>query len=127
MIKGFKTETSPLTAKELEAVELIAKAMKWRIGEHNAITGKEITRAMAYKGFKIDGARLRKMINHIRMNGMVQNLCATSKGYFMAETEAELKDYIQGLTARIEAQQAILQAAKNDLHFMKSGTFAISS
>lgn len=114
MIKGFDTETQPLTAREMEAMPLIAYGIRNRVGQKMAITGSGIIKAMKLGGFNLNGARLRKIINFIRITNKVPRLCATSKGYFVAKDDQELNDYIAGLTARIEAQQAILDVLKKE-------------
>ena len=46
-------------------------------------------------GVKVDGPRIRKIINHIRLNGLVPGLMATSEGYYIATTPEELDEYMK--------------------------------
>ena len=63
---------------------------------------------------KINPARFRKMINHIRLHNLPQ-LCASDKGYFMPATMEDREKYIESLRERIGAQLAVLRAAEEDM------------
>jgi hypothetical protein len=54
-------------------------------------------------GLKITDARVRKLINHIRVHDLVPCLIATSQGYYIAESEQELKEYEASLLGCEEA------------------------
>lgn len=112
MITNFEKHTEPLSDIELSISTIIAKGLKARIGKDNAITGAEIISAMKKYDVKLTGARLRKIINYIRINNIVVNLCATSNGYYVASNHDELDEYIQSLQERIDAQVAILSILK---------------
>ena len=73
------------------------------IGKAAAITNKYICSRMRLCGYQISDARVRKIVNHIRTNGLVQCLIATSEGYYVAETEEELKEYEDSLLGREQA------------------------
>ena len=94
MIKGFSEETQPLTEYERKVIlPIILEGLKTKIGKANAVTNKYIISRLR-DGYKIDAARLRKIINHIRTNDLLPGLIATSEGYFLATTESELLEYI---------------------------------
>lgn len=103
MIKGFDRETQPLTEYELGVLlPLLIEGLQTKLGRENAVTNKHIVNAL--KGaYKLNEARVRKIINHIRTNDLVPGLIATSEGYFIATTEAELLEYEESLKGREDA------------------------
>lgn len=103
MIKGFDQETQPLTEYELGVLlPLLIEGLQTKLGRENAVTNKHIVNAL--KGaYKLNEARVRKIINHIRTNDLVPGLIATSEGYFIATTEAELLEYEESLKGREDA------------------------
>lgn len=69
-----------------------------------SVTNKAIIEGMKKNlGLSISDARVRKLINHIRTKDLVPCLIATSNGYYIAETEQELKEYEESLLGREEA------------------------
>lgn len=103
MIKGFDRETQPLTEYELGVLlPLLIEGLQTKLGRENAVTNKHIVNAL--KGaYKLNEARVRKIINHIRTNDLVPGLIATSEGYFIATTETELLEYEESLKGREDA------------------------
>ena len=105
MINEFPEQTSDLSKEELELIQSIIKGLKLRYGKETAITGAEICSKM-----NLNGARLRKMINHIRVNSLLHRLCGSKNGYFMANDSKELDDYIISFKQRIKSQVYVLNA-----------------
>ena len=64
-------------------------------GERNIISSRELEAT-----FRIRGSELRRMINHLRADGIP--ICSTDKGYFYAETNEELERTIRQLQSRIK-------------------------
>ena len=106
MINGFMNETAPLSDKELEAVPVLVSVLKQAYGKDNAIYNQQLCSLVP----GLTSARLRKIINHIRQNGLVQCLIASSKGYYIAETEQEMKDYEDSLLGREMAIREVRQS-----------------
>ena len=107
MIKGFDNETQPLTEYELKQVlPAILEVLKTKIGKANAVTNKFIISRLRGT-YKVDAARIRKIINYIRTNDLLPGLIATSEGYFLATTESELLEYEDSLKGREEAIKAV--------------------
>lgn len=108
MIHGFEIQTQPLSPyEETVLTPIIARGLANKIGKIRAITNKEICTAMKRAGYKIDNARLRKIINYIRVNGLVANIIATSDGYYIAESREELVEYLKSLEHREGAIHAV--------------------
>lgn len=103
MIKGFDKETQPLTDYETGVLlPLLVRGLQTKIGRTNAVTNKHIVTSLK-PTYKITDARVRKIINHIRTNDLIPGLIATSDGYFIASTEAELLEYEESLKGREDA------------------------
>lgn len=110
MIDGFAYETDPLSAEEMKLLPLFVKGFANKIGKGNAITNSQIRLAFLKKEVRVPDTRVRKIVNHIRTQGLVKNLCASGEGYFIAANAAELEEYIKALRQRIGAQMAVLKA-----------------
>ena len=91
MIQGFQQQTQPLSQYEQEIlVPIVVRGLQTKVGKANSITNKEICSALKEKGYKVDTPRLRKIINHIRVSGLVRCVVATSDGYYIATTRGEV-------------------------------------
>jgi hypothetical protein len=107
MIKNFEYETHPLTDYESNVLlPVIILGLAAKKGNENAVTNKHIVSVLKGK-YSLNEARVRKIINHIRTNDLIPGLIATSEGYFIAETEAELLDYEEILKGREDAIRAV--------------------
>lgn len=118
MIPGFEDHTAPLNDYEKNTLmPVIIKGLQKRIGKNNAITNAEMCRKLnnhfylnspSYK--KITGARIRKIINHIRLYDKVSCLVSSSKGYYVSTDSNELNTYIKSLNKRATAILAVARA-----------------
>lgn len=115
MITGFEEITEPLTESEMELVPIIAKGLRARVGKANAISASAIEAKMAEHGYKVPGARLRKIINHIRVHGVVPLLLASSAGYYVCDDDKEAFEYLQSLYDRERAMTAMRRAIQAQL------------
>ena len=71
MIQGFK-QTAPLNEYERGTLlPLIIRGLRTKVGAASVISGSEIVRKMRECGYKLDGPRLRKIINHIRTSDII--------------------------------------------------------
>lgn len=114
MITLFEKETHVLSNEELSIAKKIVEPLSKKIGKDNAITSGEITKAIeSQSGIKVSGARLRKIINYVRTEGMVKNLLATSNGYYVAANEREKIDYIKSLRERASAISHVADCLEN--------------
>jgi hypothetical protein len=110
MIKGFDKETHPLTDYELGVLlPVLVRGLITKLGHDRAVTNGYIV-ATLKPTYKISEARVRKIINHIRTHDLVPGLIATSEGYFIAETEAELVEYEESLKGREDAIREVRQS-----------------
>jgi hypothetical protein len=110
MIKGFEEYTAVITKEESKLISAFSFMLQFRIGKSNAITNQEIIANFLRDGIKISAPRIRKLINYIRVHNLVECLCASSDGYYVAHTTQEIDDYILSLQQRISAQQLVLSS-----------------
>lgn len=111
MIQGFEDQTEELTQYEIEVlVPIMVKGLSTKIGQDNAITNSKIRSRLKDKEMDISDARIRKIINYIRVNKLIVNLLATSKGYFISNDPAEINKYKESLISRANS---ILNLAKS--------------
>ena len=103
MINGFAKETHELTDYEMSILPIIVSGLETKVGKENAITNIEMVKAMKGAGHKLSPPRLRKIIHHIRITGLIERLVATSKGYYVSNDKEELEDYIESLMQRAES------------------------
>lgn len=103
MIKGFEQQTKPLTKAEQDALPLVVEKLRQSNGKAKTITSIDITYHLSLHGIKFDSSRIRKIINYVRIKGILPNLLSSSAGYYLASTEKEFDDYIKSLSQRIEA------------------------
>lgn len=111
MIQGFEEQTAPLTEyEESTLLPVVRLGLSGKIGKKMAASSKYICGCMRSSGYDITPERLRKIINHIRLHGLVECLVSSSKGYYIATSEQELLDYEESLKGRVQAIAAVQRA-----------------
>ena len=116
MINGFTNETKPLSEYERDTLTpIIVRGLSIKIGKERAIKNSEICAKMRLQGYRIDNARLRKVINHIRVNALLPGVIATSEGYYIATTKEEMADYIASLESRESAIHEVSVALRKQM------------
>lgn len=110
MIKGFDKETAPLTNDELVLAKIVAQGLATKT-KRNPASSSYICDTLneKYPDIRLTDVRLRKIINHLRLNGM-PNICANGKGYYVSDDVRELQDYAVSLGQRIGAQEAVYKS-----------------
>lgn len=104
MINGFEIETKELTTEELRLANKIAPHLSKKRGKAAIVTNAQMTKGMEKTwDIKIGDARMRKIINHLRITGKVPCLIATNRGYYVASTVDEINEYITSLYQRAGA------------------------
>lgn len=116
MINGFTNETKPLSEYERDTLTpIIVRGLSMKIGKERAIKNSEICARLRMQGYRIDNARLRKVINHIRVNALLPGVIATSEGYYIATTKEEMADYIASLESRESAIHEVSVALRKQM------------
>lgn len=109
MIDGFEEFTEDVKLEDMTTIRLLARSLNLRVGKDLAITNKEIRKCFDVKnGIKIGDPKLRKFIQFIRAKGMVKHLCASSRGYYRAETKEEWLKYREGYRGRVKSMMFTL-------------------
>lgn len=117
MINGFSKETADVTPKEMVVAKYISMRIKNNIGVKNAVTSSKMIKDIQFNlKIKLSGSRIRKIINHIRRNKMVEGcLVATSKGYYIETDQAEISKYVESLRQRANAINKIADIVQEHL------------
>ena len=120
MIATFETQTKPLNEYEREKLlPIMVKCLARHIGKNRAISNSQMCAKMAVYGYQIGEVRVRKIINHIRNNGLVECLIATGKGYYVTESIQEMETYIESVKNREDAIRAMRLSMEEQLSKMK--------
>lgn len=120
MIITFETQTKPLTEYEKDTLlPIMVKCLSKHTGKDKVITNAEMCAKMALYGYQIGETRVRKIINHIRNNGLVECLIASGKGYYVTESITEMKSYIESVKNREDAIRAMRLSMEEQLSKMK--------
>lgn len=113
MIEGFEEFTYELTDEEKEIAEKLAHVLSRKVGKEKAITSKDIIIGFKqYYETQLTGARVRKLINYIRLNFLLKNLVATSRGYYIETDQKEVDKYVESLLQRADAIRAVANSYK---------------
>jgi len=124
MIETHPTVTESLSSHEMKLLPLLMEILSQHRGKSKAIKSFalcgllnrhiEENRAAYSPRFKIAGARLRKMINHIRCRRLLRSIVGFESGYFIAEQREDLRAACNSLQARAEAIMAVRSALEQD-------------
>lgn len=120
MIDKFEKETKDLTDYEKRILlPIMVKCLSNHKGKDMAVSNALMCAKMSECGYQISDTRVRKIINHIRINALVECLVASGQGYYVAQTEREMRTYIASLRSREEAIGAMRKALEQQLQGMK--------
>ena len=120
MIETFVKQTKPLDEYESGTLlPIMVKCLSRHVGKNAVITNSKMRERLSLFGHNVGGARIRKLISHIRLHGLVECLIATGKGYYVTRSVEELEKYIESLRGRIEAIQAVIDALLKQLEKLK--------
>jgi hypothetical protein len=113
---GFEDIVPSISEEEEELARTVAKGLRARVGKGKAITNAQMRRKLAEQNIRIGGPKMRKIIQHIRLNNLVPLLVASSHGYYVAETDQEVEEYRRSLAERRRAIQLLEENLKFQLH-----------
>ena len=115
----FEPETSKLSEYEKdELMPVMVKSLQNKVGKENAVTNCYMVEKMQEHGYKISEARVRKIVNYIRIHGLIDRLMASNKGYYITEDKNEMSNYIQSLIGREEAIHEVRETMENQMEKM---------
>lgn len=98
MITNFEDITHELNEYEMSLVAIVVLGFgKYTID--NPIKSADAVKSMNAKGYKMTGARLRKICNYIRCNSLLP-LIGTSSGYYVSDDVEVIQKQILSLRER---------------------------
>lgn len=116
MIKDFEERTAELNKLEKETiVPLIVNKLKTCVGKKRAIKNGQLIAYLYVNGIRISEPRVRKIIEYIRQQRKVDWLIAAQYGYFIAETEEQVRDWINTMKTRRNAIETTILIAEGTL------------
>lgn len=128
MICGFEQETEPLSEYERETLlPVMVACLSRKVGKDKAVKNEYMCEKMEEHNYHIGPARVRKIINHIRVNDLIECLMATNKGYYITKDKQEMRSYISSLKGREAAIRAVRIAMERQLEGMNEETPPIAS
>lgn len=84
-----------LTTQEQDALPLFIALLS-----EVPMTSNNLMNAMRKLGFQITAPQVRKLVNHIRGRGLVENLIASSNGYYIENNPKKVRNYVYSLLDR---------------------------
>jgi hypothetical protein len=115
---------SPLDAEDIRVANFLKigfelKRKNGNVGADSAVSNKRLCEAVdIHLDIKIKPARMRKIINYVRCIGTIQDLCASSKGYFIAADTKEMNAYLtESLYPRIMSQLYMFSKLRKNSSF----------
>jgi len=121
MITNFETQTKPLTDWErMTLLPIMVSELTKHRSRGNAIKSDRLAEIVLKAcGEKPNGARIRKVVNHIRVMGLVPCLAATTDGYFVAVNINEIADCVSSLRQRARQIDIVASALTDQMrkHF----------
>lgn len=122
MLNGFERQTEQLSDYErYELLPIMVKCLERKKGKEKAVKNATMCSRLEERGYKVGEARIRKIINYIRVKNLVPCLMATSEGYYVSDSETEIRDYISSLKGREEAIRTVRRALEEQLEQLLKG------
>ncbi len=124
MITNFELLTNELDSEEIRLIEILIAGFKKR-RKGNPIKAADVVSGINFKYHKLTlkkkltQVRLRKMVNLIRVKGLLP-LIGTSNGYFVTNSHAEIEKQIKSLTERANSIKSAANGLQNYLNELKS-------
>jgi hypothetical protein len=110
MVIGFEEYTASLSEGEVAIAEWLATELPKYVGKKKAVSNHRIRWILFEKHGIVTPARVRKLINYIRINCLVANLIANNAGYYVAETQEEVETYVHSLRQRAASIMHVAQS-----------------
>lgn len=122
MLNGFEKQTEQLSEYEkYELLPVMVKCLIHKKGKEKAVKNATMCSKLKERGYKVGEARIRKIINYIRVKNLVPCLMATSEGYYISDNEMDIRNYISSLQGREEAIRAVRSALEGQLKELLKG------
>lgn len=120
MINGFEQTTCELSELEKQMIHVFISRFKKRPGRQNAVTNGQIRDGIkTHLGVELDAARIRKIVQYIRINNMLPGLIATSTGYFYTTSITEIREWVESMRQRERALAESRESMERAIEFLK--------
>lgn len=117
MIEGFSEYThDPLTAEDEDMLNILVFLLGPCVGPKRAITNARICQDLHQLGFNAKPARIRKIIHEIRIKRLIDNLVATSTGYYICTNDDDIKRYIISILQRASSIREVAEVMMQTNH-----------
>jgi len=117
----FENITEELTDHEKNVlVPMLISTMEYT-GENKRIKGKSISAWFKASGENVSEARIRKMVNYIRVTNKMAPyvLIGASDGYYITKDVHVVEKQIDSIQGRIDSQAAVIDSMKAQLLNLK--------
>jgi septum formation inhibitor-activating ATPase MinD len=115
----MKTKTKRAKAQNNEV--LISRYVYEKAQQGEKITNADIINHIENKtGVVVCDSQIRIIINDLRNNDVILLLLADTKGFFIAQSEKEVKAWMETHKKRIESMETTLRSIKRQLKAKKS-------
>lgn len=108
MITNFEEYTENFSKELLDHVEIIIENVKNKVGKKKAITSATLRSILYDRGYGITEPNFRRCVQYIRATKSIQWLCASQRGYYVAENEEQWIQYRVAFRSRITSMQFTL-------------------
>ena len=117
MLKNFEEYTQEITDYDLvTVVPMVVDIIKAQgRGKGNTITNKAIRTLLHDAGVVLGSPKIRKIIHYIRVRGVLPYVCATSTGYYIAESRQEMEAFILSLEQREDSIRRVRRSLQIQL------------
>lgn len=111
----FENITDALTDLEKDKLVPMLKDTLSNTHTENRFRGKTISSYYKACGYPVSEARIRKMVNYLRVTNSFGNrvLIGASNGYYLTSDVRCIDDQIESLEGRIDAMQCVVDALKS--------------
>lgn len=120
-IKMKEQKCRPLSIYEQSILlPILLKGLEIKKGKVNAVTRKQIIHALRRQELRINLKQVERIINHIRLNDLIEGLVGTATGYYIIGSEQELMDYEVSLLSREAALRKVRMSMQRQRRSMFS-------
>lgn len=121
MLTNFEPITVEVNDEEKEMAQVIIDRFLQRPGIENAATNQDIAAGLSKVfGVTPGAARVRKLIQWIRVNNLLPGLIATSKGYYFTDSIPDIERWIQSMEERERSMAESRKVAQTHVYILKT-------
>lgn len=110
MIKEFEEYTLNISEDDMEAVDTLRTFLLHRVGKQHSIKGSDLIILLTRQGHNVNAPKLRRYIQYMRAEKVIERLCGGKNGYYIAENEEIWVQYREAFRSRITSMQYTLAA-----------------